>query len=212
MFHTVYNSFESRPDGRDYIGKHSTEDPYDDYLGSYKDDSFGPDAKIVIAYAKTPQGAVWLEERFQKVFNVVSDSQFANRSYQTSDKFVTGFKGEDHPLYGKRRPDTTERNLTNNPSKQPEAAAKIAEAARKRKGTDSEETRRKKGRTLQKRIADNPNHQSECGSKAASLKFYDPDHPELGIQNAGNLMQMQKRRGYPHGSENRKAVTRVKHH
>ena len=95
MFHTVYNSFESGPDGRDYIGKHSTEDPYDDYLGSYKDDSFDPDAKIVIAYAKTPQGAVWLEERFQKVFNVVSDVQFANRSYQTGNGFdTTGVREE----------------------------------------------------------------------------------------------------------------------
>jgi hypothetical protein len=87
MFHTVYNSFESKPNGRDYIGKHSAKDPYDDYLGSYKDDSFDPDTKIVIAYAKTPQGAVWLEERFQKVFNVVQDLQFANQAYQTSTGF-----------------------------------------------------------------------------------------------------------------------------
>ena len=28
MFHTVYNSYESKPQGRDYIGKHSTEDPW----------------------------------------------------------------------------------------------------------------------------------------------------------------------------------------
>ena len=149
MFHTVYNSFESAPGGRDYIGKHSTEDPYDDYLGSFKDKSFKPDDKIVFAYSKTKEGAVWLEVMFQRVFGVVEDPQFANKSYQTSDKFVTGFAGEDHPLYGTSRPDVRERNLTNNPSKQPEAAAKIAEAARNRKGTFSEKPDIKWGNPLE---------------------------------------------------------------
>lgn len=186
MFHTVYNSFEAEPKGRDYIGKHSTDDPYDDYLGSYRDESFNPDSKIIIAYAKTPQGAVWLEERFQRVFNVVEDDQFANKSYQTSDKFVTGFKGEQHPLYGAKRPDTRERNLRDNPSKKPEAAAKIAAAARKRKGTDSEETRRKKAKSLEQRIADNPDYQSEVGTKGGSktremgVGIFDPKHKGKG--------------------------------
>jgi len=184
MFHTVYLSFE--PDGRDYIGKHSSENPYDDYLGSYKDKSFDPKNKIILEYSTTEEGAVEAEMRWQRVFNVVEDPQFVNRSYQTSNKFVTGFKGGEHPLYGKRRPDTTERNLTDNPSKQPEAAAKIAEAARKRKGTDSEETRRKKGRTLQKRIADNPNHQSEVGAKGGAktrelgVRIFDPANKGKG--------------------------------
>ncbi len=189
MFHTVYNSFEPGPNGRDYIGKHSTDDPYDDYMGSFKDKTFNPDDKIVFAYSKTKEGAVWLEIMFQRVFGVVEDPQFANKSYQTSDKFVTGFAGEEHPLYGTKRPDVTERNLTNNPSKQPEAAAKIAEAARKRKGTDSEETRRKKGKSLRKRIADNPNHQSEMGSKGGAktrelgVGIFDPANKGKGGRN-----------------------------
>lgn len=87
MFHTVYNSWESNPNGRDYIGKHSTSDPYDNYLGSFKDKSFNPDNKIVIAYATTAEGAVWLEERFQRVFNVVEDESYANQAYQTSTGF-----------------------------------------------------------------------------------------------------------------------------
>lgn len=87
MFHTVYNSFESSRRGRDYIGKHSTDNPYDDYKGSFRDDEFNPDTKIVFAYAKTSQGAVWLEEQFQRVFSVVHDPQFANQSYQTGVKF-----------------------------------------------------------------------------------------------------------------------------
>jgi hypothetical protein len=36
--------------------------------------------------------------------------------------------------------------------------------------------------------------------------FMDPDHPELGIHNAGNLVRKQKARGYPYGKENRVKV------
>jgi hypothetical protein len=37
-------------------------------------------------------------------------------------------------------------------------------------------------------------------------RWIDPDHPELGEHSAATLTQMQKRRGYPHGKENRKRV------
>jgi hypothetical protein len=103
MFHTVYDSYEESPNGRDYIGKHSTDDPYDNYKGSFYDESFNPDNKIVFAYAKTEEGAVWFEIMFQKVFGVVEDPQFANKSYQTSTKFLftPENKGEDHPNFDK---------------------------------------------------------------------------------------------------------------
>ena len=115
MFHTAYNSFESKPKGRDYIGKHSTEDPYDDYKGSFKDKEFDPDSKITMAYAKTAEGAVWFEINFQNVFDVVLDPQYANQVKQTSTGFDrTGVKcseetkqkisesmlGDKHPLFG----------------------------------------------------------------------------------------------------------------
>jgi hypothetical protein len=89
MFHTAYNSFETKPNGRDYIGKHSSEDPYDNYLGTFKDKSFDPNAKIIMAYSKTPEGALWFEINFHNVFNVSQNPQFANRSKQTSTKFDT---------------------------------------------------------------------------------------------------------------------------
>lgn len=95
MFHTVYLSFEDGKVGRDYIGKHSSDDPYDDYLGSYKNKSFDPSGKIVLEYAKTEEGALEAEVRWQQVFKVAEDPQFANQSYQTSTKFnydMTGFK------------------------------------------------------------------------------------------------------------------------
>jgi hypothetical protein len=94
MFYTVYGSFESKPNGRDYIGKHSTHDPYDDYRGSYTDESFDPDSKIVLGYANTPEAAIWLEMQYQRAFRVAENPQFANRAYQTS----TGFTKEGIPL------------------------------------------------------------------------------------------------------------------
>jgi hypothetical protein len=114
MFHTVYNSFEEGLQGRDYIGKHSTENPYDEYLGSFKDDTFHPDSKIIMGYSKTPEGAVWLEMMWQRVFNVVEDPQYVNRSYQTSNGFVSthpetrrkiseAMSGENNPWHGKKR-------------------------------------------------------------------------------------------------------------
>jgi hypothetical protein len=41
------------------------------------------------------------------------------------------------------------------------------------------------------------------GRLVSSQKWIDPSHPELGVQNAGNLVRMQKRRGLPHGPQNR---------
>jgi len=45
------------------------------------------------------------------------------------------------------------------------------------------------------------------GGKITSSQIWrDPNHPELGLQNAGNLVRMQKRRSLPHGQENREKV------
>ena len=91
-YHTVYNSYEQN--GRDYLGKHSTENPYDDYLGSFSDKTFQPEQKIILAYATSAEGAVWLEVMFQKVFGVVENDQFVNKSYQTSEKFHYDWTGK----------------------------------------------------------------------------------------------------------------------
>jgi hypothetical protein len=131
MFHTTYNSYESNTSGRDYIGKHSSENPYDDYKGSFGDDAFEPDSKIVMAYSKTPEGAVWFEINFHKVFNVALDPQFANRAIQTPTKFDrTGasntpehnkkiseslkglLAGEKNPNYGKPRKAETRQKIS----------------------------------------------------------------------------------------------------
>ena len=40
-------------------------------------------------------------------------------------------------------------------------------------------------------------------SITTSQKWEDPQHPELGHHNPGNLVKLQKRLGLPHGKENR---------
>jgi hypothetical protein len=44
------------------------------------------------------------------------------------------------------------------------------------------------------------------GKKAATTLWMDPSHPELGHQNAGNLVRMQRKRGLPSGREHRVKV------
>lgn len=41
------------------------------------------------------------------------------------------------------------------------------------------------------------------GKKVCASKWMDPDHPELGTHNPGNLAKIQRRMGYPAGKENR---------
>jgi len=148
MFHTVYDSYEDSPNGKDYIGKHSSEDPYDSYLGSFSDNGFNPSDKIILGYSKTPEGAVWMEIQWQRVFRVAEDPQFVNKVYQTSEKFdSTGLKWSEESRQRsseiqkevQNRPEVKEkksRNITkavNNP----EVKAKHKEAMQ-RIGKDSE--------------------------------------------------------------------------
>jgi hypothetical protein len=46
----------------------------------------------------------------------------------------------------------------------------------------------------------------ETARKGNLTLFEDPDHPELGQHNAGNLVHKQKAKGLPHGKENRRRV------
>lgn len=93
MYHFVYLSFEDSKDERNYIGKRSCLNPYDNYLGSFSDKSFNPTNKIILSYYKTAEEAIKGEIQWQKVFKVKDDPNFANQVYQTDVKFdCTGRK------------------------------------------------------------------------------------------------------------------------
>jgi hypothetical protein len=47
---------------------------------------------------------------------------------------------------------------------------------------------------------------SAVGRQVCTSKWIDPDHPELGVHNPGNLVKLQKRLGLPHGKDNRKRI------
>jgi hypothetical protein len=145
MWHIVYLSFEEAPAGRHYIGKHSTAELNDGYLGSYKDTSFHPTSRIILGYYKTSEAAVAAEIQWQRVFQVVKNQEFANRAYQTSvgwdntgnsmseeqkQKISDSLSGEKHFFFGKERPDHSEKMKANNPSKRPEVAEKISQSMR----------------------------------------------------------------------------------
>ena len=49
-------------------------------------------------------------------------------------------------------------------------------------------------------------HAVKLAAAMNAQRWEDPDHPELGQKSAGVLVTMQKKRGYPHGKENRRRI------
>jgi len=87
MIYTVYYSYEDKPNGRGYIGYHAAENPYDNYLGSFYDESFSPDGKIILGYFLSKESAIHAEIMYQRAVRAPEDNHFANQAYQTSTKF-----------------------------------------------------------------------------------------------------------------------------
>jgi hypothetical protein len=125
-WHFVYLSFEE--DGRNYIGVRSTFDLHDGYLGSYSDRDFNPTCRIILGYYKSREVALRAEIVWQRVFNVVEDSTFANKAYQTSKKFVNlpGYnydhpghsqdykdsrKGSGNPMFGQKQSNSSKSKM-----------------------------------------------------------------------------------------------------
>lgn len=110
MYHFVYLSYEENTE-KNYIGKRSSLNPYDNYLGSFSDKSFHPTHKIILGYYKTSQEALVGEIMWQRVFNVKDDKSFANQVYQTSKKFdCTGRK---HTLNTKEKMSVSQKECQN---------------------------------------------------------------------------------------------------
>ena len=103
MYYYTYYTYEEW--GRGYIGSRQSKVlPEQDtkYMGSYRDKTFKPTHKIILAsHYKTREEAIDDEILLQHFFTVASNPHFANRAYQTSNKFI--LEGEIATQVGKEK-------------------------------------------------------------------------------------------------------------
>ena len=129
MYHIVYLSFESKPGGRSYVGKHSTENLYDGYLGSFADKSFSPDSRIVLGFYKDSNSAVQSEIQWQRSLQVKEDPHYANQVYQTSTGFdCTGVVRSEEYL---EKQSKIQKEVQNRPEVKEKKSKSITEAMNK---------------------------------------------------------------------------------
>lgn len=90
LWHYVYYSYEEW--GRGYIGKRSSRLPpnQDPYFGSFKDKTFKPTQKIVLAIVRSAEEALQAEILLHDFYDVAQNPHFANRAKQTSSAFRWG--------------------------------------------------------------------------------------------------------------------------
>ena len=82
----TYYSYEEY--GRGYIGARSKSPIGDDaYMGSFKDKSFNPTQKIILAEFSSMEEAIEVEVALHNYFDVAENPHFANRAKQTSSGF-----------------------------------------------------------------------------------------------------------------------------
>ena len=92
--HYVYRSYE--PLGRSYIGCRSCSCSIENdlYLGSYRDQTFFPTQKEILAVCETREEALRTEMFFHEFYDVAKNPKFANRAKQTSTSFSYDRTGE----------------------------------------------------------------------------------------------------------------------
>jgi hypothetical protein len=98
MNYYVYYSYEEW--GRGYIGSKPSGcscDPSEDpYMGSFKDKTFKPTAKIILGVYTTPRDCINAEIILHDFFKVDINPHFANLARQTSTGFVSLVKTKEH--------------------------------------------------------------------------------------------------------------------
>jgi hypothetical protein len=92
----VYYSYEEW--GRGYIGVKLNSDcpEKDGYFGSFKDKTFAPTEKIIIAEFGTPEEAINAEIKLHSFFEVDKNPHFVNQSRQTAAGFISLKKTDEH--------------------------------------------------------------------------------------------------------------------
>ena len=84
----TYYSYEEY--GRGYIGARSKSPIGDDaYMGSFKDKSFNPTQKIILAEFSSMEEAIEVEVALHNYFDVAVNPHFANRAKQTTTGWTT---------------------------------------------------------------------------------------------------------------------------
>lgn len=152
----VYYSYEQF--GRGYIGFRNRDPEGDEaYLGSFRDSSFQPTEKIILATFAEAHEALAAEIALHEFFDVARNPHFANRAIQTSDKFICHGRpaGFNHSEEAKRNQriaalnrspisDETSRKISESTKKSWEDPAYREKVLSKRRGRkQSEETKRK---------------------------------------------------------------------
>jgi group I intron endonuclease len=87
----------------------------------------------------------------------------------------------------------------------PKSPESIAKSRRTRTGMKLRPRSEEQKQAIREKFKD-PSIRAKMSESAKANKYYDPEHPEIGIHNAGNLVIKQKALGYPHGPENRVRV------
>jgi hypothetical protein len=125
-YYYVYYSYEEW--GRGYIGRREcTCLPEEDvkYFGSFKDKSFCPTNKIILATFDSQEEMCQAEVKLHNFFEVDKNCHFANKARQTSSKFCNcgprteawkkarseAYMGEGNPNYGKPRTEEVKRKI-----------------------------------------------------------------------------------------------------
>lgn len=89
----TYYSYEEFEEGRGYIGSRlcpiNLTPQLDKYLGSSKDKTFKPTAKVILGVYETSTEAYEAEKELQIKYDVVVNPHFANRSIQKTSGFST---------------------------------------------------------------------------------------------------------------------------
>ena len=145
----VYYSYEEW--GRGYIGKRECKClPHEDlkYFGSFRDKSFCPTQKIILAIYTSKEEALEAEILLHNFFEVDVNFHFANKAKQTSKNFSFDATGRKH------KPETIEKMKKFSPSDSHKAA--IAKANRERVHTPE-----MRERNRQAQIKLNKRHTSE---------------------------------------------------
>ena len=101
-YYYTYYSYEQW--GRGYIGVRKSKVPPEQdvrYMGSYLDKTFKPTEKIILQSYNSLEEAICDEIKLHEFYEVNNNSHFANRSKQTSSKFI--LHGEDASKIGVER-------------------------------------------------------------------------------------------------------------